>query len=93
MSTQPQLPLTGGQLIAARDLIIAEFPRLEGKLGTQTALIDLDLDSLDRLNLVMRAEQKFDIEIDDATIEAMATVADFARAIFAPDATNSKATQ
>jgi acyl carrier protein len=45
-------------------------------LPTARLLDDLHADSLDRIELIMRCEEEFDIRIDDPEAEACCTVAD-----------------
>jgi len=68
----------------AADLIVAEFPRLEGRfLTADTALPDLQIDSLDKWQLVVAAEQAHGIDIEDAEVEEIATVGNLAQVIAA----------
>jgi len=68
----------------ATDLIVAEFPRLEGRfLTADTLLADLQIDSQDKWQLVLATEQAFTTDVDDATAEGIATVGDLAQVIAA----------
>jgi acyl carrier protein len=42
---------------------------------------DLGVDSIDHVELIMRAEEQFDISIDDARVDHNITVSDFAKLI------------
>lgn len=51
---------------------------LEPKVVTDASRVaDLDLDSLDRIEIVMTAEDEFDLEIGDDEIERLDTVGGF----------------
>lgn len=42
---------------------------------------DLGADSLDHIEIVMAVEDEFDIEISDASLESVRTVADYAKLV------------
>lgn len=60
---------------------LANTPRLTRKdtaaVADDVALVDdLDLDSLDLIDLTMQIEDEFDIELDDEQVAELVTVAD-----------------
>ena len=68
----------------AADLIVAEFPRLEGRfLTADTALPDLQIDSQDKWQLVLAVEDAHGCDIDDATAEGIFTIGNLAQVIAA----------
>ncbi|MCA2014405.1 acyl carrier protein [Cereibacter sphaeroides] len=64
-----------------RPLIEAAHPALAKAMTQGTRFRDHDVDSLDKLTLAIEAEQAFDITIEDAMIEDMQTVGQFAETI------------
>jgi acyl carrier protein len=67
------MPKTYEQVV---DLIIDRLDVQPGDVTPQTAFVDLEADSLDRIELMMAAEEAFDVAIDDPEAEAVKTVAD-----------------
>lgn len=65
--------------------VIAEHLSLEDEMGLiseNTRLVeDLNLDSLDAVEISMLIEDKLNIEFDEADLEGVSTVADLVKAI------------
>jgi acyl carrier protein len=59
-----------------RRILRGEFAIEEATVELDTALGDLDLDSLDLVELVMVLEEEYDIEISDEDAEGVRTVQD-----------------
>ncbi len=56
---------------------IQGFPEAAGKqLSMETVLSDLGVDSLDRVELLFKIENAFDVEIPDAQVTTMKTAGD-----------------
>lgn len=69
-------------LAHAADLIADVFPRLEGCfLPADTLLIDLQIDSQDKWQLVLAIEEAHGCDIDDATAEEIFTIGDLGQVI------------
>ena len=68
-------------------LIEQEFPRLAGSIQPDTQLARHDIDSFDRMGILLNVEQDFDVSIDDATAAKLQTPRDFADAVTAALAT------
>lgn len=62
--------------------VFADFKKMAvGDIGLQTTFEDLELDSLDGLNLVFELEEEFDIMIPDEKAQSMKSVAEVVTAI------------
>lgn len=63
--------------------IIAEFTNVdEGQITKETKFVDdLNVDSLDLVQIIMAVEEEFDIEIDNEQAEKIVTVNDAVEAI------------
>lgn len=62
-------------------LVITAHPHLAGRVTEALVFDRHDIDSLDVMALVIDAERTFDVEIDNATIDRLATVGDLADAV------------
>ncbi len=71
------------QEIAERTIqTIAKFKEMEaGKIKVETTIEELEMDSLDALNLVFELEEEFDITIPDEQVFEMKTVGQMAEGI------------
>ena len=57
--------------------IIAEITGIDtDEIGLDATLDDLDLDSLDVVEIMMASEDEFDITIEDETVEKAKTIGD-----------------
>ena len=58
-----------------RKLVATELDIEESKITPEAKFVDdLDLDSLDVVELVMSLEEEFDVEIDESELEGVETV-------------------
>ena len=74
-----KLPVITDELI---DLISEQFNIERNKINKDSKLVeDLNLDSLDTVELAMAAEDKFGVEISDEIAERINTVNDYAKYI------------
>ncbi len=65
-----------------KTIIIEEFEIEEELITMNTSLTDeLDIDSLDLVDLVMTVEDEFSIELPDEALEGMKTIGDLVRYI------------
>ena len=65
-----------------KTIIIEEFEIEEELITMNTTLTDeLDIDSLDLVDLVMTVEDEFSIELPDEALEAMKTIGDLVKYI------------
>ena len=62
--------------------LIAKFKNIPvSQVGMDTALSELQIDSLDKINLTFEVEEMFGIEIPDASLNALQTVGDVVRGV------------
>ena len=65
-----------------KTIIIEEFEIEEELITMNTSLTDeLDIDSLDLVDLVMTVEDEFSIELPDEALESMKTIGDLVKYI------------
>lgn len=65
-----------------KTIIIEEFEIEEDLITMNTSLTDeLDIDSLDLVDLVMTVEDEFSIELPDEALEGMKTIGDLVKYI------------
>ena len=65
-----------------KTIIIEEFEIDENDITLNTSLTDeLDIDSLDLVDLVMTVEDEFSIELPDEALEGMKTIGDLVKYI------------
>ena len=62
-------------------ILIAGHLGFESVTDEQNLVVDLALDSLDRVDLTVTLEQEFDIKIDDAALEGWQTVGDVVKTV------------
>lgn len=65
-----------------KSIICEEFEIDENDITINTSLLDeLDIDSLDLVDLVMTVEDEFSIELPDEALEGMKTIGDLVKYI------------
>lgn len=62
-------------------ILIADHLGFDAVTDEQNLVVDLALDSLDRVDLTVTLEQEFDIKIDDAALEGWQTVGDVVKTV------------
>ncbi len=62
-----------------RDLISSQFDISPEEITMDSTLDDIDIDSIDAVELAMSVESEFAIEIPDEVLEKMKSVADLVR--------------
>ena len=59
-----------------KDIISEQFDIAAEKISMESTLEELDIDSIDAMDLIMDMEEEFDLEVPDEVLEAMKTVGD-----------------
>ncbi|KKT01839.1 MAG: Acyl carrier protein [candidate division TM6 bacterium GW2011_GWF2_43_17] len=62
-------------------IVAEQLTRAASEIGPDMTFEAIGADSLDRVEIVMKIEEVFDVELDDDELEKLATVGDFARYI------------
>ena len=62
-----------------KEIIAEQFDIAENEITMDSTLEDIDIDSIDAVELAMSVESEFDIEIPDEVLENMKSVADLVR--------------
>ena len=62
-----------------KDIISEQFDIAAEKISMESTLEELDIDSIDAMDLIMDMEEEFDLEVPDEVLEAMKTVGDVVR--------------
>ena len=62
-------------------ILIADHLGFDAVTDEQNLVVDLALDSLDRVDLAVTLEREFDIKIDDAALEGWQTVGDVVKTV------------
>jgi acyl carrier protein len=76
MSDQPDIPAQVIALIAKSKSLPAET------LTPATTFDELDIDSLDKINLSFEVEELFDIQIPDASLNSLRTIGDVISGVY-----------
>jgi len=61
-----------------QEILIKEFKRSPEQLRPETTLADLDIDSLDLVDLLFKIEDHFDLKVKDDVPRSLLTLADVA---------------
>lgn len=64
------------------NLIIKKYPYLDNKMDIDKLFAEVGLDSLDRVELVMKIEKKFDISIPDDLLDTINTIEDAVNVVY-----------
>lgn len=64
-----------------REIVCDQFDIKEEDITMESTLDDLDIDSIDAVDLAMDIEEEFDTEIPDEVLENMKTLGDVVRFI------------
>ena len=65
-----------------KKIIVEELNVAEEKVTMEASLVeDLEADSLDAVEIIVRIEEEFDLQVDDEAAESVKTVGDLVRCI------------
>ena len=65
-----------------KKIIVEELNVAEEKVTMEASLVeDLEADSLDAVEIIVRIEEEFDLQVDDEAAENVKTVGDLAKCI------------
>lgn len=64
------------------DIIIKKYPYLDNKMDIDKSFAEVGIDSLDRVELVMMIEKKFDISIPDDLLGTIKTIEDAVNVVY-----------
>jgi acyl carrier protein len=74
--------LSDKDLKAVQDIIIEQLEVQESQLTAEARLVeDLGADSLDKVEIVMQVEERFDVSVPDEVAEGVSTVGDLCEAL------------
>jgi acyl carrier protein len=65
-------------LDALKDILVKEFKCDRGQLRPETTLADLNIDSLDFVDLIFKIEDHFDLKVKDDVPRSLTTLSDVA---------------